>query len=427
MKIIDIALKDMSRSFRSLFALMFMFGVPLLMAGMFYFMFGGRADNQSSYTLPVTKVVVANLDKGSPEFTAANIPQGDGVPPASMGEMIVSSFQEKNFADLMSVTTVDSAEAARSAVDKQQAGVAIIIPADFTEKFSNSSGQATIELYKDPTLTLGPGIVESILSQYMDSMSGVSIAVDVAVKQTGRSDSQLIGQTIQKYMAASPSGDQTAALLDVRSPSTTKTPVNTMMVVISMILGGMTVFYAFFTGASQAQSILREEEEGTLQRLFTTPTTQSTILGGKFLAVGLTVVVQMTVLFVLGRLIFGINWGPILPLAVLTLGTVLAASSFGIFLMSLLKNAKQSAVVFGGVITTTGMLGMIKVFTMGSANATWADTVSLFVPQGWAARGLIQLMDGASLTQILPTCGVLAAMSIVFFVIGVLRFQKRFA
>ena len=48
---------------------------------------------------------------------------------------------------------------------------------------------------------------------------------------------------------------------------------------------------------------------GTLPRLFTTPTTQSTILGGKFLAVGLTVVVQMTVLIILGRLIFGIHWG----------------------------------------------------------------------------------------------------------------------
>jgi hypothetical protein len=138
-------------------------------------------------------------------------------------------------------------------------------------------------------------------------------------------------------------------------------------------------------------------------------------------------VVQMTILLILGRLIFGISWGPILPLAVMTIGSVLAAASFGIFLMSLLKNVKQSATIFGGVITATGMLGMIKVFTMGAANATWADTVSLFVPQGWAARGLIQLMNGASMTQILPTFAALVAMSIVFFLIGILRFQKRYA
>ena len=427
MKILDIALKDMTRSFRSLFALMFMFGVPLLMAGMFYFMFGGRANNETTFTLPVTKVVIANLDEGGPSFDAAKAQFPNGSQAHSMGEMIVSTLQDKSFANLMEVTTVQSAEAARSAVDKQEAGAAIIILADFSQQFSTLSGKATIELYKDPTLTLGPNIVGSIMSQFMDGMSGAKIAVDVAVKQTGSSDPQLIGQTIQEYMAASPSGDQTTALLDVRSPSTAKTPVNPVTAMISMILGGMTVFYGFFTGASAAQSILKEEEEGTLPRLFTTPTTQSTILGGKFLAVGLTVVVQMTVLFILGKLIFGINWGPFLPLAIVTLGSVLAASSFGIFLMSLLKNVKQSAVVFGGVITTTGMLGMIKVFTMGAANATWADTVSLFVPQGWAARGLLQLMIGASLTQILPTFGALVAMSIVFFAIGVLRFQKRYA
>jgi ABC-2 type transport system permease protein len=427
MKILDIAIKDMTRSFRSLFALMFMFGVPLLMAGMFYFMFGNQAKGDTTFTLPVTKVVVANLDAGGPGFEAAKAQFPNGSQANSMGEMIVSTLQDESFASLMEVTTVESAEAARTAVDKQAAGAAIIIPADFSQQFSDLSGQATLELYKDPTLTLGPGIVESILAQFMDGMSGARIAVDVAVKQTGSSDPQRIGQTIQQYMAASPSGDQMSALLDVRSPSTAKTPVNPITAMISMILGGMTVFYAFFTGASQAQSILKEDEEGTLQRLFTTPTTQATILGGKFLAVGLTVVVQITIMFILGNLIFGIHWGPFLPLAIMTLGTVLAASSFGIFLMSLLKNVKQSATIFGGVITTTGMLGMIKVFTMGAANAAWADTVSLFVPQGWAARGLLQLMDGASLAQILPTCGVLAAMSIVFFAIGILRFQKRYA
>ena len=39
MKILDLAIKDLKRSFRSVFAVLFMFGIPLLMTGMFYFMF----------------------------------------------------------------------------------------------------------------------------------------------------------------------------------------------------------------------------------------------------------------------------------------------------------------------------------------------------------------------------------------------------
>jgi ABC-2 type transport system permease protein len=427
MKIFDIALKDITRSFRSMLALSFMFGIPLLMAGMFYFIFGSQAKDNKAFTLPVTKVVVANLDQGGPGFEAAKAQFPGGSQANSMGDMIVSTLQNPSFANLMEVTTVKSADAARSAVDKQAAGAAIIIPADFSQQFSDLAGQATIELYKDPTLTLGPSIVQSIMAQFMDSMSGARVAVNVVMKQTGSTNPQLIGQVAQQYMAASPNGDQTAALFDVRSPSTTKTPANPISAMIGLILGGMAIFYAFFTGASTAQSILKEDEDGTLPRLFTTPTTQSTILGGKFLAVGLTVIVQMTVLLILGRLIFGIHWGAFLPLAIVTIGSIMAATAFGIFLMSLLKNTKQSGTVFGGVLTVTGMMGMIKIFTMGVSSGGWIDTVQLFVPQGWATRGLLQVMNGAPMADILLTFLVLVVISAVMFTIGVLRFQKRYA
>ncbi len=426
MKLFDIALKDMTRSFRSYFALMFMFGVPLLMGGMFYFMFGGGGTAGNSFTLPATKVVVANLDLGGPGFDAvkAQFPVGDA---QSMGAVILSTLQEKQFTDLMKVSTVDSAEAARSAVDTQAAGVAIIIPADFSERFSDLSGQAAIELYKDPTLSLGPAIVEFILSQYMNGMSGAKIAVNVVAQQTGSSDPKLIGSVLQAYLAASPAGDAAASLLEVHAPAAIKTPSNPISAIVGLIMAGMTVFYAFFTGASSAQSILREEEEGTLPRLFTTPTSQSAILGGKLLAVILTVAVQMTVMVILGRLIFGIDWGPAIPLALVILGSIAAASAFGVFLMSLLKNSKQASVVFGGVVTATGMLGMAKIFTGGTSTSGALDTVSLFVPQGWAVRGLIQTMNGAALGDVLLTVAALLVIGAVLFAVGAMRFQKRYA
>jgi ABC-2 type transport system permease protein len=229
-------------------------------------------------------------------------------------------------------------------------------------------------------------------------------------------------------MAASQNGEQGTAALDNHSPVSTKTPSNPVALIISYIMGGMTIFYAFFTGTSSAQTILREDETGTLARLFTTPTTHSTILGGKFLAIGLTVGVQMSVLLILGRLIFNIQWGNLLPLAIVTAGTVLAASTFGIFIMSLLKSTKQAGAVMGGALTVTGMAGMIKVFTFGSdITPAWADLVSSFVPQGWGVRGLTQVMSSAPMNDVLLTFAVLAVMSVVFFAIGVLRFQKRFA
>jgi hypothetical protein len=91
--------------------------------------------------------------------------------------------------------------------------------------------------------------------------------------------------------------------------------------------------------------------------LFITPTPQATILGGKFLAVFLTVVVQMAVLIAAGRLIFGIRWGALEAVVLIALGVVLAASGFGVFVNSFLKDTKQGGVVFGGILTVTACWG----------------------------------------------------------------------
>ena len=167
MKAIDIALKDMTRSFRSAFALVFMFGVPLLLTGMFYFMFGGAAKSDQGFSVPITNVVVANLDRGSSGFDLAKAGIPGGSQAHSLGDMVLSSLQDKSLASLMKVSTAASAETARADVDSQKAGVAIIIPADFSQQFSSQNGQAVIQFYKDPTLTLGPAIVQSVISQFI--------------------------------------------------------------------------------------------------------------------------------------------------------------------------------------------------------------------------------------------------------------------
>ena len=84
-----------------------------------------------------------------------------------------------------------------------------------------------------------------------------------------------------------------------------------------------------------------------MPRLFTTPTPQATILTGKLLSVFMTVCAQVVVLLIAGHLIFGIQWGPLLSVALTAAGVIFSASSFGIFVNSFLKNTKQAGVLFG--------------------------------------------------------------------------------
>jgi len=433
MKAFDIALKDMTRSFRSVFAVVFMFVVPLLVTGMFYFMFGNIASD-GGFNLPKTKVVIANLDEGGPKFQVnpKNIPGGKKAD--TMGDLIVSILQSEEMAELIEITLATSAESARTAVDIQAAQVAIIIPTDFSHQFADVDGEAVIEFYQDPTLTMGPAIMRAILNRFMDGMAGVKIAVNVFLDEADTSESAMAGQVVQLYLKDSlaESDDPAGELLEIRAPANSQKSEaaetqNLMLNIIGPIMGGMMVFYAFYTGASTAQSILKEEEERTLPRLFTTPTSQATILTGKLLSVFMTVCVQVIVLLVAARLLFGIEWGNLLSVILMAAGIIFSASSFGIFVNSFLKNTKQAGVLFGGVLTVTGMMGMIKIFAMNSAIANkMGDTVSLLVPQGWAVRGLIQSMNGEPLNSVLTTVLVSLVWSAAFFVIGVWRFNRRY-
>ena len=433
MKAFDIAFKDMTRSFRSFFAVVFMFIVPLLVTGMFYFMFGNLASD-GGFNLPKTKVIVANLDEGGPKFKVnpKNIPGGKKAD--TMGELIVNILESDDMAELIEVSHAPSAEFARAAVDSQQAQVAIIIPTDFSHQFADQDGKAVIEFYQDPTLTIGPGIIRTIMNRFMDSMAGVKIAVNVFQDEASQEDLVYSGVVVQQYLDTSlalrenPEDD----LLDVRTPSSEQSSAeesqNILLSIITPIMGGMMIFYAFFTGASTAQSILKEDEERTLPRLFTTPTSQATILSGKLLSVFMTVSIQVIVLLIAAHLIFGIQWGDTLPVALTAIGVILSASSFGVFVNSFLKTTKQGGVLFGGVLTVTGMLGMISIFAMGSPTAAqMSNTVSLLVPQGWAVRGLMQALNAEPVSSVLVTTLALLAWSVAFFIIGVWRFNKRYA
>ena len=428
MKVLDIALKDLTRSFRSASALVFMFVLPLMVTGLFYFMFGFTARS-GGFSLPRVKVAIANLDKGGPKFQAStkNIPgslQAD-----TMGELVTGVLQSEDVADLLEVSLVPDASAAHAAVDSEAAQVAIIIPEDFSRQFADLNGQAVIELYQDPTLTIGPGIVKAIMSRFMDSMSGVLIALDVALDQDGSEDYRLAGQVVQEYLEFSlvDAEDPAEALLDVRLPQGSKESESLLVQIVGPIMGGMMIMYAFYTGTTTAQSLLREEEELTLPRLFTTPTPQSIILSGKFLHVFLTALVQVSTLLLAAHLIFGIEWGDSASVALAGLGIVITASSAGIFINSMIKTTKQGGVIFGGLLTITGMIGMISVFTTNSpGSADLTGTVSLLVPQGWAVRGLLQAMDGEPLIAVLVNFLVLMTWSAVFFLVGVWRFNRRY-
>jgi ABC-type Na+ efflux pump permease subunit len=438
MKAWGIAFKDLTQSFRSLFAVVFMFGIPILVTAMFYFMLGSGGDDQEGMSLAPTAVQLVNLDQGSPSFMkgmseqTGSMPEGMNYTEAdNMGEVLIAILHSPDFAELISLTVVADEAAARAAVDEQQAGVAVIIPENFTAALIESNSRAVVGIYQDPALTVGPTIVRAILAQMIEIFSGAKIGLGVVFEQLNQADVTVddaaLDSITRQYIQEAMGGQTSLLTLDVRTPAG-ESVGNQSINYMAIILSSMMVFFGFFTGASTAESILREDERGTLSRLFTTPTRAGTILSGKLIAVALTLVVQVIFLMLFGWLVFRIDWGDLLPAFLSGLGLVTIAGTFGVFVVSWLKNTRQSSVVFGGVLTITGMLGVIHMFTMGAPNANpLADKISLLVPQGWAMRLLRIAMDGTPLVELLPWFGGVLVWSVAFFIIGNLRLQRRFA
>jgi len=426
MKILDIALKDLLRSFRSVFILVFAFILPLLTIAVFYFAFGGTGSDDGGFDLPTTKVQIVNLDEPVPQY-------GDFV----AGDILVEALQDGAYANLFTVTKAKSADEARAAVDNQEADVAVIIPANFTAAAFDPESEASIEIYQDPTLSVGPGIVKGFVGGFVDNFVGSKIAAEVAyeqmLEQGATVDSTILGNIALQYANwVQGSSHDTSSLFITNTPSEAKQEeTNMIAMMLSTIMAGMMVFYAFFTGASASQSILKEEEEGTLARLFTTPTTQSTILGGKFIAIFATLVIQVSVLVVLSTVIFGVQWGQTLPVLLVALGLIVLAASFGIFVTSWLKGTKQAGAVYGGVLNIVGWVGISRMFltlvpgTEGVAPI--GNTVSLISPYGWALWGWQEVLSGGGVSDVILIVAVMLAMSAAFFSIGVLKFRKRFA
>ncbi|PKO13796.1 MAG: hypothetical protein CVU39_17370 [Chloroflexi bacterium HGW-Chloroflexi-10] len=423
MKIWDIALKDTLRSLRSMFLLVFMFGIPLLMTGMFAIMFGGQ-ESEESFALPVTRVAAANLDEGSPALQVGMAGIGmAGVD--SLGDYFLQNLSSENMDDLVEVREVADEAAALAALENGEADIALVFPQDFSADFSQINSQARIGFYEGANAGMGADVVHTVLTQMSDGLSGMRITLDVAA-QSASTDEATMMAISQEYVMATMGQNphELVTLTALSGEPAAETDIRKS--ILGPIMGAMMIFFAFFTGTTTAQSILREDEEGTLARLFTTPTRRNKVLVGKFLAVLLTVTVQVIVLLAAAWLIFGIQWGSLVSVVLFATGIILPASAFGIFINAWIKNSKQGGVIYGGLLTVTGMVGMFTVFTGGNTSPAM-EMISLFVPQGWAVRGLMQSMQGATLAVVTTTLAVCLLWSLVFIVIGSLRFQKRFA
>jgi ABC-2 type transport system permease protein len=414
-RILAIAFKDLRSTFRNVPALVMMLAAPLALAALLGFAFGGGGN----FSVSATKVAVVNLDTAP---TAAQ---------ESIGATVLDILKSPGLKDILTVSEKGSAAAARASVDDGKDVVAVIIPPDLSSViYSSSAGAATsVELYQNPTQGIGDAITHSVVGQALLAFNGArAAAVAAQGVATANGGAEVAGAAAQKAAAAFIHGQEGGGgRLDVvsRPPDLRGGEAAKDVGVIGLVLAGMMIFFMFFGASNVARTILTEERDGTLPRLFTTPSSRQVILGGKFASTFLTVLAQAVIIVVCGRLFFGIDWGALDAVALLILVAAAVAASLGLLVISVVRTPAQAGAIGAGVYLVLALLG--GNFTGSAQSGTTYALVQRFTPNGWLLVGLNETLRGGGLGDIVLPLLAPLAFAVVFFVVAVFRFRKRFA
>jgi ABC-2 type transport system permease protein len=421
-EIVALAAKDLKLLVRDKAGFFFTFFFPLIVAIFFGAIFGGSDEGQ--YRL---SVVLVDED----------------------GSAASAAFVKDLAATSVLKATVASREDAVESVRRGRNAAYVIIKPGYGEASRRMfwGNPPEVELGIDPARRADAAMLEGVLmrqasQRFRDIMTDPaaqranldaarrSLSASPATPGVIRGNLEQLFDDLERFYTAAPSSDSSLA---GSGASPGFEPVAIDRVDVGIKRAGPKNAYAItfpqgviwgFIGVSAAfaLSIVTERNAGTLMRLQVAPIGRVDILAGKALATFLTTVILATGLFALARLIFGVVPGSVALLAVAIVASAVAFVGI-MMLLSVLGKTEQAASGVGwGVLLVFSMLGggMIPYFIMPS----WMRTLSNVSPVKWS----ILAMEGAvwrgfSPSEMLLPVGILVAVGVGFFAIGVRAFS----
>lgn len=186
---------------------------------------------------------------------------------------------------------------------------------------------------------------------------------------------------------------------------------------------GYTIFGVFFIVQVIGNTILREKESGTFNRLLVAPIRRSVILIGKLIPFYIVNIIQVMFLFAFGYFVFHISLGNSpLGLFAVTLAAAASANALGLLIASISKSVEQmgplSSVILIVMATAGGIL--IPFFEMPKM----LQQLAFFTPQAWALKGYQDiLVRGYDFHSVLPSVGALLLFAVLFYALALLKFR----
>ncbi|HEX3276036.1 MAG TPA: ABC transporter permease [Gemmatimonadales bacterium] len=173
-----------------------------------------------------------------------------------------------------------------------------------------------------------------------------------------------------------------------------------------------------------SMAIVRERERGTLEQLIVTPIDKTSLVLGKILPFLLIGYVQITVILVLGRLLFRVPILGSLPLLyLLSLAFIVASLALGLLMSTLVQSQVQAMQLsFLFLLPNILLSGFMFPRQAMPAPAQWVGATLPLTYFLTILRGV--LLKGVGLSVLWPEALALVGFSVGLVVLSVLRFHK---
>lgn len=271
--------------------------------------------------------------------------------------------------EVLNLRTAASLDEAKAAVAAGKARVAVYIPSTFTQDALDMKRPA-VQLFSDPGHPTQAEIVNQIVQSFTEQLTARMLI-----------DRHLPPGELQQGVAA--------ALPKV----VTATPGSKEVSAMQYYAAAMAVMFMVMTALARAKDLIQEREDGTLFRLLMTPTSRSAILAGQILGSVALLMGQFLIMMVGTRLIYGVDWGPTLPVLALGLAFSVATTGLGALATSVLKDPGAADAAVGLVGPLFGALSgaMMPLYFFPDA----LRMVARAIPNYWALQGFLDQMSGA--------------------------------
>ena len=221
--------------------------------------------------------------------------------------------------------------------------------------------------------------------------------------------------------AALDRGGRTPARLDLRVRPWYNPGLRTSVYIVPGIIG---VLLSLTLVMITSMALVRERERGTLEQLVVTPIGKTSLMLGKILPFVLVGYVQMTVILLLGSLVFDVPiQGNLLLLYLITLAFIVGSLGLGLFLSTLARTQTQAMQLgFFFMLPNILLSGFMFPREAMPAPAQWLGDAIPLTYYLRVLRGV--LLKGSGFDALWPDAAILTLFAVLLVALSVRRFSK---